>query len=166
MAGTLYGVGIGPGDPELITLKALRILKSVTVLAWPAPEEGPSLAREIVAGHLPGTQREIPIRMPLLPARFPADDVYDRAAAEIGVEHERGVIVTRTEARSELAELLPRGTIIIEAGGRRIGSVDELLTRLDRHLETSGRTRRGGGNGFPVVAIRPDGERVAVTLAF
>jgi precorrin-2/cobalt-factor-2 C20-methyltransferase len=82
--GTLYGVGVGPGDPELVTLKALRILKSVPVLAWPAPEEGPSLAREIVAEHLPGTQREIPIRMPLLPARFPADDVYDRAAVEIG----------------------------------------------------------------------------------
>jgi precorrin-2/cobalt-factor-2 C20-methyltransferase len=84
MAGTLYGVGVGPGDPELVTLKALRILQSVPVLAWPAPEEGPSLAREIVAAHLPGTQREIPIRMPLLPARFPADDVYDRAAIEIG----------------------------------------------------------------------------------
>ena len=90
MAGTLYGVGIGPGDPELITLKALRILQSVPVLAWPAPEEGPSLAREIVAGHLPGTQREIPIRMPLLPARFPADDVYDRAAAEIGAALDAG----------------------------------------------------------------------------
>jgi precorrin-2/cobalt-factor-2 C20-methyltransferase len=90
MAGTLYGVGIGPGDPELITLKALRILKSVPVLAWPAPEEGPSLAREIVAGHLPGTQREIPIRMPLLPARFPADDVYDGAAAEIGAALDAG----------------------------------------------------------------------------
>jgi len=55
----------------------------VPVLAWPAPEEGPSLAREIVAEHLPGNQREIPIRMPLLPARFPADDVYDKAAIEI-----------------------------------------------------------------------------------
>jgi precorrin-2/cobalt-factor-2 C20-methyltransferase len=54
LSGTLYGVGIGPGDPELVTLKALRILKSVPVLAWPAPEEGPSLAREIVAEHLPG----------------------------------------------------------------------------------------------------------------
>ena len=83
LSGTLYGVGIGPGDPELVTLKALRILKSVPVLAWPAPEEGPSLAREIVAEHLPGNQREIPIRMPLLPARFPADDVYDKAAIEI-----------------------------------------------------------------------------------
>ncbi|RZO37716.1 MAG: precorrin-2 C(20)-methyltransferase [Rhodospirillaceae bacterium] len=84
MAGTLYGVGVGPGDPELLTLKALRILTSVPVLAWPAPEEGPSLAREIVADHLPGTQREIAIRMPLLPARFPAADVYDKAALEIG----------------------------------------------------------------------------------
>ena len=84
MAGTLYGVGVGPGDPELLTLKALRILTSVPVLAWPAPEEGPSLAREIVADHLPGTQREIAIRMPLLPARFPAEDVYDKAALEIG----------------------------------------------------------------------------------
>ncbi len=84
MAGTLYGVGVGPGDPELVTLKALRILKSVPVLAWPAPEEGPSLAREIVAEHLPGTQREIAIRMPLVPARFPSDDVYDEAAIEIG----------------------------------------------------------------------------------
>ena len=90
ISGTLYGVGIGPGDPELITLKALRILQSVPVLAWPAPEEGPSLAREIVAGHLPGTQREIPIRMPLLPARFPAADVYDRAAAEIGAALDAG----------------------------------------------------------------------------
>ncbi|MBI05263.1 MAG: precorrin-2 C(20)-methyltransferase [Pelagibacteraceae bacterium] len=83
MVGRLYGVGVGPGDPELLTLKALRILKSVPVLAWPAPEEGPSLARQIVAEHLPGTQREIAIRMPLLPARFPSDDVYDKAAIEI-----------------------------------------------------------------------------------
>ena len=88
--GTLYGVGIGPGDPELLTLKALRILRAVPVIAWPAPETGPSLAREIVAEHLPGGQREIAIRMPLLPARFPADEVYDRAADEIGVALEAG----------------------------------------------------------------------------
>ena len=83
MSGTLYGVGVGPGDPELVTLKALRVLREAPVLAWPAPEEGPSLAREIVADHLPGGQREIAIRMPLLTARFPADDVYDKAAEEI-----------------------------------------------------------------------------------
>ena len=38
MTGTLYGLGIGPGDSELITLKALRVLKAAAVLAYPAPE--------------------------------------------------------------------------------------------------------------------------------
>ena len=51
MTGTLYGLGIGPGDPELITLKALRRLQAVPVVAYPAPETGDSLARSIVARH-------------------------------------------------------------------------------------------------------------------
>jgi len=81
--GTLYGLGVGPGDPELITLKALRLLRACPVLAWPAPEEGPSLARSIVEEHLPGGQTEIAIRMPMSVARFPAQEVYDRAADEM-----------------------------------------------------------------------------------
>lgn len=89
MNGTLYGLGVGPGDPELITLKALRILRAAPVVAYPAPSEGESLARRIVAPHLdghepPGGRTEIAIRMPLVEARFPAQEVYDRAAAEIG----------------------------------------------------------------------------------
>ncbi|MGD9539035.1 MAG: precorrin-2 C(20)-methyltransferase [Alphaproteobacteria bacterium] len=84
MTGTLYGLGIGPGDPELITLKAHAILRRVPVIAYPAPEHGESLARRIVATHLPGGQAEIAIRMPLDAARFPAREVYDQAASEIG----------------------------------------------------------------------------------
>lgn len=83
MSGTLYGLGVGPGDPELITLKAFRLLTTVPVLAWPAPEHGESLARRIVAGFLKGGQTEIPIRMPLEADRFPVEAVYDRAAEEI-----------------------------------------------------------------------------------
>jgi precorrin-2/cobalt-factor-2 C20-methyltransferase len=82
--GTLYGLGIGPGDPELITLKALRLLKAAPVLAYPAPERGESLARRIVAPHLDGGHIEVAIRMPLVEARFPAQQVYDRAAEELG----------------------------------------------------------------------------------
>ena len=84
MTGTLYGLGVGPGDPELITLKALRILRAAPVIAYPAPDDGDSLARSIVAEHLPGGQTEVPIRMPILTDRFPAQDVYDGAAEEIG----------------------------------------------------------------------------------
>ena len=86
MTGTLYGLGIGPGDPELITLKALRLLRAAPVLAYPAPEHGESLARRIIAPHLDGERIEVAIRMPLVEARFPAQQVYDRAAEELG-EH-------------------------------------------------------------------------------
>lgn len=84
--GTLYGLGVGPGDPELITLKAHRLLTGAPVLAYPAPEHGDSLARSIVAPHLSGKQIEIAIRMPLDLNRFPVEAVYDEAAIEIA-EH-------------------------------------------------------------------------------
>jgi precorrin-2/cobalt-factor-2 C20-methyltransferase len=90
VSGTLFGLGIGPGDPELITLKAHAILRRVPVIAYPAPEHGDSLARRIVAPHLPGGQREIAIRMPLDAARFPAAEVYATAAAAIGAALDAG----------------------------------------------------------------------------
>ena len=83
MTGKIHGLGVGPGDPELITLKALRLLRAAPVVAYPAPEEGPSFARGIVARWLVPSQIEIAIRMPMETARFPAQAVYDRAAAEI-----------------------------------------------------------------------------------
>ncbi len=90
MTGRLYGLGIGPGDPELITLKALRVLQTATVVAYPAPEVGESLARHIAAPHLDGHQEEIAIRMPIHDASFPKDDVYDGAAEDLGRHLEAG----------------------------------------------------------------------------
>jgi len=81
--GMLYGLGIGPGDPDLMTIKAHRILQSVPVVAYPAPDTGESLARSIAAPHMAPGQTEIVIRTPMTPGNFPADDVYDRYAAEI-----------------------------------------------------------------------------------
>lgn len=54
MLGTLYGIGVGPGDPELLTLKAVRILKEVShVFAASSSKNDYSLAQSIVADHLP-----------------------------------------------------------------------------------------------------------------
>ena len=83
MSGVLYGLGVGPGDPELLTLKAVRVLGTVPVIAYPAPETGPSMARAIAAPHIPDGRAEIIIRTPLIPDSFPANDVYDRYAKEI-----------------------------------------------------------------------------------
>jgi precorrin-2/cobalt-factor-2 C20-methyltransferase len=90
MRGTLHGIGVGPGDPELITLKALRILQASPVVVYPAPDTGESFARSIVAEHLPGHQIEIPIVIPMRVERFPAREVYDRAATEIAAHLDAG----------------------------------------------------------------------------
>ncbi|NQV43857.1 MAG: precorrin-2 C(20)-methyltransferase [Rhodospirillales bacterium] len=90
MSGILYGLGVGPGDPDLITLKAYGILQRVPVIAYPAPDEGDSLARAIAAPHLPGNQTEIIIRTPMVPGAFPAHDVYDKYAIEIAAHLDEG----------------------------------------------------------------------------
>ncbi len=86
MSGTLYGIGVGPGDPELITLKAHRILTSCSVVAYPAPDDGTSFARSIVSEFILPDQKEIPIVIPMRVERFPAASVYDEKAKEIA-EH-------------------------------------------------------------------------------
>jgi precorrin-2/cobalt-factor-2 C20-methyltransferase len=86
MTGTLYGLGIGPGDPELLTLKAVRLINACPVIAYPAPDTGDSLARAIAAPHIPDGRTEIVIRTPMIAGPFPANDVYDRYSTEIS-EH-------------------------------------------------------------------------------
>ena len=83
--GTLYGVGVGPGDPELLTLKAVRILQNVPVVAYPATPQGSAQARDIAAQWLTG-QREIPITMPCMLDRGPVNEGYDEAAVLIAEE--------------------------------------------------------------------------------
>jgi precorrin-2/cobalt-factor-2 C20-methyltransferase len=90
MSGTLYGLGVGPGDPGLVTLKALRVLRALTVVAYPAPPEGASFARSVVASQLSPAQTEIAIRVPMTRSLAPAQAVYDRAAIEIGQHLEAG----------------------------------------------------------------------------
>ncbi len=84
MTGKLYGIGVGPGDPELLTLKAVRLIAEAGVIAYPAPADGTdSMARAIAAPHIPAGKTEIVIETPMVPGRFPANDVYDRYADEI-----------------------------------------------------------------------------------
>ena len=90
MAGTLYGIGVGPGDPELLTLKAHRLLTNAGVVAYPAPDSGDSFARSIVSEFLKPEQTEIPIVVPMRVERFPAKSVYDQAATNIAAHLDSG----------------------------------------------------------------------------
>ena len=80
MNGTLYGLGVGPGDPELLTLKAYRILQRVPVIAYPAPQGGESLVRAIAAPHIAEGKTEIVMEIAMAPGDFPAHGAYDRYA--------------------------------------------------------------------------------------
>ena len=82
-SGTLYGIGVGPGDPELMTLKAHRLIASAKVVAYPAPDTGESFARQIAAVAIPADAEEIPMVVPMRVARFPAQEVYAEAAIRI-----------------------------------------------------------------------------------
>ncbi|WP_379133298.1 precorrin-2 C(20)-methyltransferase [Paenibacillus sp. sgz500958] len=56
--GTLYGVGVGPGDPELITVKACRLLQECPVIAYPAARKGAkSYAHEIVERYVKADEK-------------------------------------------------------------------------------------------------------------
>ncbi|MBT5658773.1 MAG: precorrin-2 C(20)-methyltransferase, partial [Rhodospirillaceae bacterium] len=85
--GILYGLGIGPGDPGLVTVKAHSILTRVPVIAYPATLEGESMARKIVAPHLDDAANleriEIAIPIPMVEERDPGREAYDAAAQEI-----------------------------------------------------------------------------------
>jgi len=79
----IWGLGIGPGDPDLITLKALKILQEVDVIAYPSLDGGESLVRSIAKPHLPPNQEEIIISIPMLSNKYPAQSIYDSAVIEI-----------------------------------------------------------------------------------
>jgi precorrin-2/cobalt-factor-2 C20-methyltransferase len=78
-AGRLHGIGIGPGDPELLTLKALRLLQASPVVAYPVADSGHSVARSIVADYLHHAPIEVPMYFPFKPDQS-AQPYYDKAA--------------------------------------------------------------------------------------
>ena len=53
MKGTLYGVGIGPGDPELLTLKAVRLIRENEVIALPGEKPEETVAYQISVQAVP-----------------------------------------------------------------------------------------------------------------
>ncbi len=93
MNGTLFGIGLGPGDPDLMTIRAHRLISSAKVVAYPAPDAGDSFARSIAADVISETAIEIPIVIPMRVERFPAQNVYDEAAATIGSHLDQGTDV-------------------------------------------------------------------------
>ena len=85
MKGKLYGVGVGPGDPELLTLKALRLIRENPVIAVPGEDIRASVAYQIVKGAYEALDEKtlLPVAMPMTkdPALLEAN--HEKAAGDV-----------------------------------------------------------------------------------
>jgi precorrin-2/cobalt-factor-2 C20-methyltransferase len=88
LRGTLYGIGVGPGDPELLTVKAVRVLKEANVIAVP-DRDGEGTAYEIVKPYVAGKEI-LPCATPMVRDRAKLDAAYDAIAEKLQVLLEEG----------------------------------------------------------------------------
>jgi precorrin-2/cobalt-factor-2 C20-methyltransferase len=77
--GRLLGLGVGPGDPELITVKALRLLRAAQVVAYPEAKGRRSNALAIVRDHLREDQILLPLIYPVTTEKPPPPFCYETA---------------------------------------------------------------------------------------
>ncbi|MDH2389295.1 precorrin-2 C(20)-methyltransferase [Streptomyces sp. HNM0663] len=96
--GRLYGVGLGPGDPSLMTLRAAEVVREADVLAYHCARHGRSHARRIVERHLRPEHIEERLMYPITTEttdhpggyRGALDDFYEEAAARLAAHLDAG----------------------------------------------------------------------------
>lgn len=83
MIGTLTLVGVGPGDPELLTLKAVKTIGAADVVVYPQKPGEPSLALSIAEAHIGVDAVRMPVNLPMKVEREPAQLAYDQIGETI-----------------------------------------------------------------------------------
>jgi len=85
MTGILYGVGVGPGDPELMTLKAVRVIRETGVIAAPGEDVRETMAYRIAVQAVPEMEGKefLPIRMPMVMNQEEQRENHRRGARQI-----------------------------------------------------------------------------------
>ncbi|HSZ15367.1 MAG TPA: precorrin-2 C(20)-methyltransferase [Solirubrobacteraceae bacterium] len=97
-AGRLFGVGVGPGDPELMTVKAREAIAAAAVISYPNAQHGRSVARRIAASCVRADHIELPLAFPVTtemtdhPGGYEAalGEFYDEAAAALAAHLDAG----------------------------------------------------------------------------
>ena len=92
MKGTLYGVGIGPGDPELLTLKAVRLIRETKVIAVPGEKAEETVAYQITEKAVPELKEKelLALSMPMTKDRTELEENHKKAAEAVEKELDQG----------------------------------------------------------------------------
>lgn len=84
-------VGVGPGDPELLTVAAVRALAAATVVAYPVARQGePGMAATIAAPWISPQQRRLPLLFPMTEEPGPRRQAWREAADRLAMEVAQG----------------------------------------------------------------------------
>ena len=90
--GVLYGVGVGPGDPELLTIKAVKLIKECDILAIPQKKSGECFAYRIALDAVPEAKDKtvLPIDMPMTRNKTVREAAYKAGAKVIAEALSKG----------------------------------------------------------------------------
>jgi precorrin-2/cobalt-factor-2 C20-methyltransferase len=128
--GRLYGIGVGPGDPELMSVKAARLIATTSTVAYFAARNRPGIARTVAAQLITEQHREIRIEYPLTVERLAPNDA----------EYERQLIACYDAAAVELQQELECGrdvAVLCEGDPLFYGSYMYLHNRLSHRFATT-----------------------------
>lgn len=178
-AGRLFGVGLGPGDPSLMTVRAVRAIEQADVIAYHSARHGRSIARAIAAEHLRPDHVEEALVYPVTTEgtdhpggyRGALEEFYTEAAARLAAHLDAGRTVavlaegdplfygSYMHMHKRLAERYPTevipGVTSVSAAAARLGTplveAEEVLTILPGTLPEEELTARLAGTDTAVV---------------
>jgi precorrin-2/cobalt-factor-2 C20-methyltransferase len=127
--GRLYGLSLGPGDPELLTLKAARLLDTAPVVGYFAKQGRPSNGRAIIADRLCRPVIELPLLYPVT-TEIPLDHPGYRAALDAFHDEAAATIASHLDAGRDVA-------VVSEGDALFYGSYMHIHVRLARRFPTT-----------------------------
>ncbi len=177
--GRLYGVGLGPGDPSLMTLRAVQVIAGADVVAYHSARHGRSIARAIAAEHLRPDHIEEALVYPVTTGttdhpggyRGAIEEFYEESAARLAAHLDAGRTVavlaegdplfygSYMHMHKRLADRYPTevvpGVTSVSAAASRLGTPlaegDEVLTILPGTLPEEELTARLAATDAAVV---------------
>jgi precorrin-2 C20-methyltransferase/precorrin-3B C17-methyltransferase len=126
--GRLFGVGVGPGDPELLTLKARRVIEAAAVVAYPTARHGRSVSRRIAAPFIRDDQIEVALTFPFTTEETESAETYEAALADF-YDDSAAVLAGHLDAGRDVA-------VLCEGDPFFYGSYMYLHQRLAHRYET------------------------------
>jgi len=162
MMGELTLVGVGPGDPELLTLKAVKAIASAQVVVYPQKPGEKSLALSIADTHIGAGVLRMPVDVPMKVERQPAQHAYDQIGEAISQLLAEGKTVAYLcegdplfyGSAMYLLERLPKAKIAVIPG----------ITSLTATASAIGRPLAARNETLKVLPAPLDSEKLALEL--